>query len=87
MAKILSRVCPWCGEAVDEADPATTETIGSDPEPGCVAICAYCAGISMYTDDLMLRPMNEEEEDEVPFIPMIRQARNTVIDHLRWGHG
>lgn len=56
-------ICPGCGAKLD----AATSTDGDyDPKPGSVSICAYCGSIAIFEDDMSLRPLTQEEIDELP---------------------
>lgn len=45
--------CPTCGKGFAVHQPANGEDI--TPQPGDVTVCAGCAGVAIFTDDLNLR--------------------------------
>lgn len=51
--------CPACGENLDTSTHAGEEDF--EPRPGDLSVCFYCREVSVFTDDLKLRPMTEAE--------------------------
>jgi hypothetical protein len=78
--------CPQCGRLLDGAMPTPDHT--DAPHEGAVSLCAYCGGIAMYDENLMLRKMTEAEYREVmnsEVGPMLRFAQHKIreIGHRR----
>jgi hypothetical protein len=65
MSRTKESVCCGCGSKLDAASTAD----GSDytPEPGSLSICAYCGVVSIFEDDMSLKPMTLKEIDDLPF--------------------
>jgi len=69
--------CPECGTIVDGASKALGDGEGA-PEPGALAICAYCYAVNQYVegenDDLQLASfdMNELELEQRKEIQALR---------------
>lgn len=55
-------VCPVCGA---KNDAATSLSDSERPSAGCISICAYCAHLSIFTDDMTLRSLTEDELNEI----------------------
>lgn len=49
--------CPYCGERTDCDTPVYADI---KPTPGDVAVCFYCAGIAIYTEDGQRKPTEDE---------------------------
>jgi hypothetical protein len=49
--------CLNCGKKLDGAEGVQ----GGEPGPGCLSICVYCGAVTIYGDDLHLRPLTEDE--------------------------
>jgi len=61
--KIGLTKCPTCGYTVDSATQAHGEE--GMPSDGTVSVCLNCGGLGIYLADLTLRPINDEETQEV----------------------
>jgi hypothetical protein len=57
--RTISSPCPHCGKSLDGA---TDPTGGAVPSPGDLTLCVYCAGVSIFGEDMQLRTATEEEE-------------------------
>jgi hypothetical protein len=58
--------CPGCGETLDGATGANTD---SAPTPGALSMCAYCAAVTIFGDDLRLRPLKPAEVAKIESEP------------------
>lgn len=75
--------CPYCAHNVDRALQASEDP---DPRPGDIAVCAYCAKVSLYTEDFQLRKVSDDElaelhpqsRKELDFAVRIAQTRIAV---------
>ncbi len=67
-------ICPNCGKSLDGI------TGEGDPEPGCVTICSYCLGMSVFTDTLDLRKFapGEYEDLEPQHREMLDRLRSSI---------
>lgn len=61
--------CPYCGAALSGA----THAGEASPTPNSVSICAYCAKVSIFGDDLMLRVLTEAEAAQIETAPEFRR--------------
>lgn len=64
--------CRGCGYRADSA------TGPRKPEPGDVSICARCRTLSVYGDDMTLRPPTDEEWAALADNPALRALTNAV---------
>jgi hypothetical protein len=55
---VFPRYCPHCGMLVDGATPVD-DTHGH-PQPEDISICLYCSGLSVYTQNGLRLPTDEE---------------------------
>lgn len=69
--------CPSCGAKNNAASGTGT------PGPGDVSICLYCGHISLFADDLTLRPATDEELVEVKKHPEMLLAIEMVEQHRK----
>ncbi len=53
--------CLGCGKALDGA----TGIGGGEPYPGCLSICVYYGAVTMFGDDMRLRPLTDAEIGEI----------------------
>ncbi len=54
--------CPSCKAVLDGV---TDPTGKSSPKPGDLSVCKYCQALLCYTEDMMLRTLTVEEQNEV----------------------
>jgi hypothetical protein len=52
-----------CGHKLDAASELKAN--GPRPEPGNLSVCIYCGRLRVYTDDLTLRELTDDELDEI----------------------
>ena len=55
-------VCPSCGQILDGA---LNPEIMQAPKPGNISICMDCSHISIFGDDMSLRPLNDQEMHDI----------------------
>lgn len=55
--------CPYCGTAHDCSTAVANDKLR--PSSGDVSICAQCAGLALFDDDLQLRKPTEKEQVEL----------------------
>lgn len=71
--------CPGCGHEVDRAGGMQD---AEPPTPGAISICISCGYLSIFTEDLALRPPTEAELAEIradtTAWPIIQRARQNV---------
>lgn len=65
--------CPTCGEVLHASTSVGEE--GLEPRPGDLSVCCYCLEISVFTDDLQLRPMTEADFDGLDHDDFVGLAR------------
>lgn len=74
--------CPDCSRSVNGALPVGDN---APPQPGDIALCAYCGGLSLYDNDLRLRQPTIDEMDELVLdehlMFMWQQTRHYVRHH------
>ncbi|HEY7233895.1 MAG TPA: hypothetical protein VH539_07080 [Gemmatimonadaceae bacterium] len=56
--------CPACGTKVDDATIVFNDRKAL-PEPGDFTVCLYCAAVSVFDDQLRLRPPTADERREM----------------------
>jgi hypothetical protein len=54
--------CLCCGEVLDAA---TGIHSFDSPSPGSLSVCLYCGAVTLYGDDLRLRPLTAAEVEEL----------------------
>ena len=70
---INASICPPCGNVIEWA----THTDGTSvPGPGDLAVCSYCGHVSVFTEDLSIRQLTEDERGHIP--NGIRQQLTTM---------
>ena len=57
--------CPLCHRPLDAATPVNNKNKKA-PEEGDITFCLTCGAILIFTSDLKVRLMREEEVDELP---------------------
>lgn len=62
-APFPGRVCPWCGKSASGSTPIDAGK--KPPEKGDLNVCAYCVGLSIFTDSGggLRRPTKVEHRD------------------------
>lgn len=70
--RLPDRNCPRCGHNVNGATSLTSQS--GAPVAGDVTVCAYCAGVNVYTDRLEIRPATKEDLAEFP-----EEALNQIL--------
>jgi hypothetical protein len=60
--KMKPSKCLNCGKVLDAATCTDRE---SAPTPGSLSVCAYCSAVSMFDENLKLRPLTEAEVEEI----------------------
>lgn len=68
--------CPFCKRKADGASAADGSP--DAPSENDLAVCAYCARISIYNADLTLRSPTRDELDEAMSDPDVRAAIRAV---------
>lgn len=61
-----SSPCCGCGKVLDAATPVDQSDGEHDPTPGSYTVCAYCATLMVYDQDLSLRSLSPEELADMP---------------------
>lgn len=76
--------CPECGKNLD-----VTEGTGK-PKPGDFTLCAYCASVNTFDEDLKIRALTDEEVEEVAQhagVQFIRYAIQKAAQRKEGAHG
>lgn len=71
--EVPTTACLNCGKLLDAAMNANTN---ERPDPGSLSICLYCGAVTIFGDDLRLRPLTQGEFDEL-------QAQPETLKFLR----
>jgi hypothetical protein len=58
--------CWNCGKPVQMASAGRDEDKHETPEPGSLCVCLYCSSVSVFTADLHLRKLADEEWKALP---------------------
>lgn len=70
--------CLDCGKVLD----AATGITGGTPAAGCLSICIYCGAVTMYGDDLRLRPLTEVEiediQKDIETVKLLKRATSLI---------
>jgi len=62
---------------------ASSNVTGVDrPKPGDVNVCAYCAHVMAFADDMGFRELTEEERAEILSDPVLRDVVARVNDMI-----
>lgn len=69
--EITSHPCPGCGEQLDRSMAFD----GAKPNPGDITVCAYCACVSVYLDDLTTREVTPEKDPLFIISPEYEKVR------------
>ena len=56
--------CPGCGKHVDGALASTVRSPA--PKPGDLTVCGYCGVAGVFTDDLQIRALTQDEFVDLP---------------------
>ena len=56
------QACPRCGKMLDANDGEA----GHEPKPGALTVCASCAALSVFSDEMRLLPVTPEEFEALP---------------------
>lgn len=63
--RLLGLKCPRCGADADGATGISSSGWPGEPYPGALVTCAYCGGLSMYTETLLLRKVERPERRKI----------------------
>jgi hypothetical protein len=69
--------CPACGAILDGA--TSVDLDGAMPRPGDVSICAYCASLLVYSDELHPRFPTDAELVDITADPGVRRAQAAAL--------
>jgi hypothetical protein len=73
--------CSSCGNKLNAAT-----FVGPDdppPRPGDASLCLYCGHLSVYGDDLILRPLTSAEMYAVAGNPLLLSAQRLRVEYLK----
>lgn len=73
--------CPACGALLDGFTSVALD--GATPTPGSPTVCAYCATLLVYGDDLHPRFPSDAELIEALLMPEVEIARAAAIAFMR----
>jgi hypothetical protein len=79
-----SSPCLHCGRILDGATNAPDQT--GAPEPGALSVCVYCSAVTIFGDDLRLRPLTEGEVEELRADPELFERIAVVGGIVRYAH-
>lgn len=89
---LIDTVCPHCGFKMDAATALEGKVV---PKPGDLAVCAGCAKLCQYDDDLALKFVTESVWEQVPeddkrkiivccrFLRQRIEQKNNSVDNSR----
>lgn len=75
-------ICTNCGHPLNRVSIPGDEDV-PDPNPGDATVCLYCSHLMVFDDNLVLRPPNDAEMEDLAGRPDILEAMQFVSEYQR----
>lgn len=71
--KLVGNTCPSCGRSAEGGTSIDDKEAAANPKPGDLAVCLFCGGLNVYTENLTLRKIERTERRRMLHDPRLKE--------------